>query len=212
MLSVTDTGCGMDSATQARIFEPFFTTKDPGRGTGLGLATVEEIVKEHSGYIWLNSQVGVGTTFRIFFPVHRPEDPVIARRSDPKLQLPADGSETILLVEDDASIRNLIRQNLQSNGYRVLEAADGLEAIRQSRRENKIIDLVVTDVVLPRMSGQQLATLLLQDRPKLKVLFLSGYTEDTVTANGGIRHGMGFLPKPFTPTALTAKIREMLDS
>lgn len=211
MLSVTDTGCGMDAATRARIFEPFFTTKEPGRGTGLGLATVEEIVKEHSGYIWLNSQAGVGTTFRVFFPSHRPEKLATAPRSDPKLRLPGAGNETILLVEDDPSIRSLIRQNLQSNGYRVLEAGDGLEAIRRCRQEKNRIELVVTDIVLPRMSGQQLATQLLHDRPDLKVLFLSGCAEETVTANGGIQHGVEFLAKPFAPTALTTKIREMLD-
>jgi signal transduction histidine kinase len=211
MLSVTDTGCGMDTETQAHIFEPFFTTKPPGSGTGLGLATVEEIVKEHGGYIWLNSQLGVGTTFRIFFPSHRPEQRPPARRSDPKLGITSWGNETILLVEDDKTIRSLLRQNLQTNGYRVIEAGDGLEALRQSRQEKNRIDLMVADVVLPRMNGQQLAAQLLQDRPNLKVLFLSGYSEETVIANGAIGQGMGFLAKPFTPTALATKIRDLLD-
>jgi DNA-binding response OmpR family regulator len=208
-LTVSDTGYGMDRLTQARIFEPFFTTKEPGQGTGLGLATVYGIVTQSGGEISVASQPGHGTTFRILLPAS-------ARVADDRADAhehaaTSGGSETILLVEDDTLIRNLVRTVLRKEGYTILEAADGHEALRIAREHPESIDLLVTDVVMPLMSGRELAEQLSQIRSQLKVLFISGYTDDAVVRHGLLMASVEFLAKPFSPLKLAAKVREVLD-
>jgi CheY-like chemotaxis protein len=209
MLSVTDTGCGMSEETQSRIFEPFFTTKGPGKGTGLGLATVYGVVKQSGGYIYVYSEVDRGTTLKIYLPQ------VIAELDKPtgETVVPgrARGSETILFVEDEQSVRDLVRQYLTGTGYSVLEASDGARALKIAEGHAGPIHILITDVVMPHLSGPDLATQLVASRPDLKVLFISGYTDDTVFRHGVLEGGVAFLQKPFNLKALAAKIREMLD-
>jgi two-component system cell cycle sensor histidine kinase/response regulator CckA len=209
MLSVSDSGVGMDEATRARIFEPFFTTTGPGKGTGLGLSTVYGIVKQSHGFIWVDGEVGQGTSFRILLPqvteaprTDRPE-PTVASTS---------GTETILLAEDNAGLRKLATRILKPVGYTVLEAATGEEALRLLERQEAPVHLLLSDVVMPGMSGQQLAERLAQTRPEMKVLYMSGYTSDTVVRHGVLEAQMPFLNKPFTAAALLRKVREVLDS
>jgi PAS domain S-box-containing protein len=209
MLSVSDSGCGMDAATQARVFEPFFTTKERGRGTGLGLSTVFGIVRQSAGTIWLSSEKGKGTTFKIYLPV--------AKAAAEKVTwLPVEparlhGSETVLVVEDEEGVRKLVRSILQRNGYRVLEAKDGADALRVAEQQPNI-DLLLTDVVMPHMSGAETAMRLLAIRPGLKLLYMSGYTDNAVVLHGVLRSEAAFVQKPITPNALLAKVREVLDS
>lgn len=209
MLSVTDTGCGMSEETQSRIFEPFFTTKGPGKGTGLGLATVYGVVKQSGGYIYVYSEVGRGTTFKIYLPR------VIAELDKPGGEAIASGrgrgSETILFVEDEQSVRELVRQYLTSTGYSVLEAPDGARALKIAEGHPDPIHILITDVVMPHLSGPDLAAQLGASRPDLKVLFISGYTDDTVFRHGVLEGGVAFLQKPFNLKALASKIREVLD-
>jgi PAS domain S-box-containing protein len=207
-LTVDDTGCGMDAATLARLFEPFFTTKGPGKGTGLGLATVYGIVKQSEGFIDVDSEVGRGTTFHVHFPIVPGQaesralaEPVLAPR----------GTETILVAEDEAGVRDIARLALESHGYRALTARDGEEALAIAQEAADEIDLLVTDVVMPEMSGPRLAEKLRAREPGLKVLFLSGYTEDAVLRHGIQQAQVHFLQKPFTPFALAKKVREILD-
>ena len=209
MLAVTDTGTGMDAETQARIFEPFFTTKERGKGTGLGLSTVYGIVVQSAGTIWVYSEPGVGTTFKIYFPEAVEE----MRRPEPLIRpaVPAGGSETILLVEDDPAVRGLAEQVLSRHGYGLLVAPTPALALDMAREHGERIDLLVTDVIMPGMTGRELAGQLRAVRPELDVLFMSGYTEDAVAGPDGLMDGAEFLPKPFTPDGLARKVRAILD-
>jgi hypothetical protein len=210
MLAVSDTGHGMDKETQQRIFEPFFTTKDKGKGTGLGLSTVYGIVQQSGGYVWVYSEVGRGTTFKIYLP--RVED-----EADPPepvagpVATRAEASETLLLVEDEASVRELLRELLETAGYSVLEASGPAEALQIVESRPQPIQLLITDVVMPEMTGPELARRLAEMRPGLRMLFLSGYTEGVVADKGLLADGAHFLQKPFTGDALEAKVREVLE-
>jgi PAS domain S-box-containing protein len=209
MLAVSDTGSGMDAETQAHIFEPFFTTKPVGEGTGLGLSTVFGIVQQSGGHIWVYSEPGKGTTFKIYFPrvAARPE-PVEPRRAVG----PAAGSETILVVEDEDGVRKWIRSVLKRAGYTVLEARSGAEALLQCQNHAGAIHLVLTDVVMPQMSGRELADRIAAIRPEIKPLFMSGYTGNAVVQHGALDPQAPFLQKPFTTASLAAKVREALGS
>src|SRR5213079_1806540 len=210
MLAVTDTGCGMDEATKARIFEPFFTTKETGKGTGLGLATVYGVVKQSGGDIWVYSEPGQGTSFKVYLPrVTEAPEPT---RPGPAAAAPLRGSETVLLVEDDEMVRTLTRRMLEARGYTVLSASRGEDALGVVERHDGPIDLLVTDVVMPGMSGRAVAQRLLELRPGLKVLYLSGYTDDAIVRHGMLEPGIAFLQKPFSADALARKVREVLDA
>jgi CheY-like chemotaxis protein len=207
MLSVSDTGSGMSEEVLAHVFEPFFTTKDVGQGTGLGLATVHGIVKQSGGHIEVTSKVGEGTTFRVYLPlIEEPPTPI-----PPDLSLAAKGHETILLVEDEDMVRHMTKMILQQNGYTVLEAANGPEAVRVAESHRGAIHLLMTDLVMPHLSGRQVAERLTAMRSGLRVLFLSGYTEDEIVHQGVESATTDLLHKPFTLAALTNKVREVLD-
>ena len=206
LLTVSDTGEGMDAATQVRVFEPFFTTKQKGKGTGLGLSTVYGIVKQSGGYIWLSSEPGKGTTFLVYLPrVDEAIEPAAAPKPTGKLE----GSETILVVEDEQSVRQLVRRVLQRFGYTVLLASAPSEATDLISSTSPI-HLLITDVVLPQMSGRALADQLLPQQPGMRVLYMSGYTDDAIVHHGVLDQGTPFLQKPFTPDALARKVREVL--
>lgn len=210
MLAVSDTGCGMAAETQARIFEPFFTTKEIGKGTGLGLATVYGIVKQSGGSIWVYSEVSHGTTFKIYLPWVA--GPVEAANIGPDNPEPVRGSETVLLVEDEEVVRDMVRDMLEDSGYRVIEAKDGNEALFLSKRHRGEIQLMLTDVVMPQMSGRELAELLTIQRPNMSVLYMSGYTDDAIVHHGVLKEGTAFIAKPFSPDTLARRVREILDA
>jgi two-component system cell cycle sensor histidine kinase/response regulator CckA len=209
MLAISDTGVGMDGDVQAHLFEPFYSTKEPGKGTGLGLATVYGIVKQSGGSIFVYSEPDHGTTFKVFFPR-------VDRTADIP-DLPTDttgaftGTETILLVEDQAEVRLVTRETLTRHGYTVIEATNGREALLAARNHRGRIDLLVTDVVMPSMSGRELAERFVQEQPEVRVLYMSGYTDDTVVQQGILEGGVAFLQKPFRPAALLQKVREVLN-
>ncbi|MGH7580406.1 MAG: PAS domain S-box protein [Gemmatimonadales bacterium] len=208
-IEVSDTGIGIGTAHHARIFEPFFTTKDPGKGTGLGLSTVYGIVQQSGGHVTLESAPGRGATFTVFLPRHIGSGPAPASKVD-RRRLPG-GTETLLLVEDEAAVRSSARRLLERQGYHVLEARHGADALRIVEESNRPIDLVVTDLVMPEMGGKELAERLRAHRPALKVLFMSGYTEKVITAGGVMPPNTGFVEKPFTVEQLMRRLREILD-
>jgi signal transduction histidine kinase len=210
MLAVSDTGTGMDEETQARIFEPFFTTKELGKGTGLGLSTIYGIVKQSGGNIWVYSEVGRGTTFKIYLPRVDAEAQQYKHISATEEAL--SGTETILLVEDEQMVLKLARQILATQGYRVLEAKNGEAALRMCAHDQGPIDLLLTDVIMPEMSGPELAERLHRLRPELRVLFMSGYTDDAIVHHGVLEEGANFIQKPFAPDVLARKVRQILKS
>jgi len=210
LLAISDTGVGMDDATKARLFEPFFTTKEPGRGTGLGLATVYGIVKQSGGYIWAYSELGHGTTFKIYLP--RVAETPVPPESTTGTPIPVRGSETVLVVEDQEEVRQLTKRVLEARGYAVLAARNGAEALEIVARHPTRIHLMITDVVMPGMNGRELAELACAKRSDLKVLYVSGYTGEAVLQHRLLEPGVAFLQKPFTPDALARKTREVLDN
>ncbi len=209
-LIVSDTGEGMDSDTLSRIFEPFFTTKEQGKGTGLGLATVYGIVRQSGGHVWAYSELERGTTFKIYLP--RVDDMPPSSEHEHTSGEERSGSETILVVEDDRALRDLTESILASRGYRVLAAETPEEVDAACQRVGFSVDLVLTDVVMPVMSGREIAARVVDQCPKVKVLYMSGYTSDAIVHHGVLDRGIAFLQKPFTPTSLVAKVREVLDA
>jgi PAS domain S-box-containing protein len=209
VLSVSDDGCGMDDAVKARIFEPFFTTKETGKGTGLGLATVYGIVKQSGGNIWVYSEPGRGTTFKLYFP--RELSAVEAYSWTVKKAVRARGDETILVVEDDNSVRYLAKEILEMSGYHVMAVANGGEALLTCERYEGAIRLVLTDVIMPQMSGRELGERLAVIHPEIKILFMSGYTDNAIVHHGVLDAGVNFIGKPFNAAGLTLKVREVLD-
>jgi PAS domain S-box-containing protein len=213
MLTVTDTGCGMDARTQEQVFEPFFTTKEVGKGTGLGLSTVYGIVKQSDGSVWVKSEVGHGTTFMIYLPRVNKQATAISADEHAALSL-SRGTETVLLVEDETQVRELARQLLETEGYTVLESVNGEEALAICERSQVNINLLLTDVVMPQMSGRELAERLMPTHPQLRVLYMSGYTDDAIVHHGLLKDSNDpteFIQKPFTPDALARKVRAVLD-
>jgi two-component system, cell cycle sensor histidine kinase and response regulator CckA len=199
----------MTPEVQARIFEPFFTTKPIGQGTGLGLSTVYGIVKQSGGYVWVYSEPGQGSVFKIYLPAAQASTPDDRRTES--LQLPANGTEKILVIEDEDIVRNLACRGLKDHGYTVVEARNGIQALRYIRDHPGTIDLVITDVVMPEMGGRELAQQLIRYEPDVPVLFMSGYTGDDVVHRGLLDPEAPFQQKPFTPVGLATKVRSMLD-
>ena len=209
LLTVTDTGPGMDAATRAKIFEPFFTTKETGKGTGLGLAVAHGIVHQSGGEIEVDSEVGVGTAFKVYLP--RFDDPVLAPGDRMAPSPLTGGAETVLLVDDEAALRELIRRVLESHGYSVLVARDGDEAVRVSEAHAGAIQILVTDVIMPGATGTEVTEIISVDRPEMKVLYVSGYSEESIVRRGLLGSGRAFLSKPFALTLLLRRVRELLD-
>ena len=210
LLSVSDNGTGMSQKTKSQIFDPFFTTKQQGKGTGLGLSMVYGIVMQSDGYIWVDSEVGQGTTFKIFLPTE--VEPDIGAESFETAMVTATGSETVLVVEDDTMLRNLSQKILNNCGYEVFVASHGEEALELCREQGGAFHLMLTDVVMPGMSGRELAERVQPLYPKIKVLYMSGYTDDTTVRHGIVDRRINFIEKPFTPESLAVKVREVLDA
>ncbi len=208
MMAISDTGCGMDQKTLSHIYEPFFTTKEPGKGTGLGLATVYGIIKQSQGHIWVYSELDKGTTFKIYFPR------IIENKDqEEKEKIPQEslyGSETILVVEDETMVRNTICRSLREFGYTIIESGNGNEAHAICEQNKDRIQLMLTDVIMPEMNGRELANRIQSAYPKIKVIFMSGYTENAIVHQGILEEGITFLQKPFTPENLLIKIRAVL--
>jgi two-component system, cell cycle sensor histidine kinase and response regulator CckA len=210
LLVISDTGCGMNAEIRAHLFEPFFTTKEKGKGTGLGLSTVYGIVQQSGGHIWVYSEPDKGATFKIYLPI-------IEEESAEKGSLPArpdssHGWETILVAEDESLVRSLACLSLRKKGYQVLEAADGEEALKILTQRANSIHLIITDVVMPQISGRELARKAKLLQPEIKILYMSGYTENAIVHHGVLEPGLEFIPKPFSPGALSRLVREILDS
>jgi CheY-like chemotaxis protein len=210
MISVSDTGLGMDKETQSRMFEPFFTTKEKGKGTGLGLSTVYGIIKQSGGYIFVQSEVGQGTTFSIYLP--RVQGTMEPHSATPDWRTAAGGSETVLLVEDEESVRQLVRETLETKGYHVIEAENGNAGLAAAEAHKATIDLLITDVIMPAMGGHELVQRLVESRPAIKVLYLSGYSEDAIVDQNTGESSKAFLQKPFTLQNLARKVREVLEA
>jgi CheY-like chemotaxis protein len=210
VLSVSDTGCGMDEATQSHLFEPFFTTKEKGKGTGLGLAMVYGIIKQSGGYILVDSTAGKGTTVTLYFPSTKQE----ARPLTPEVlpSAPAAGKETVLVAEDQEEVRNLVEEILAVQGYTVLKASNGDEALRLGRTVKKPIHLLLTDMVMPGMNGKELAERMQKIFPGMKVILMSGYADDGIIQWSTVMQGMDFLQKPFRVETLIRKVRNVLDA
>jgi len=206
-LAISDTGSGIEKEILPKIFEPFYTSKEQGKGTGLGLAMVYGIVKQAGGFVWVYSEVGRGTTFKIYLP--QVDEPASATELQ-EAPMPARGWETILLVEDEASLRALAREILEKHGYRVIEAASAEHAIEIAQGLAEPIQLLVTDIVLPGMNGRALAEAMLTARPELRVLYMSGYTDDVIARRGVLESGTLLLEKPFTARALLERVRTAL--
>ena len=209
MLTVSDTGSGMDKKTQEHIFEPFYTTKGVGEGTGLGLSTVYGIVKQSNGFVWVYSEPGHGSTFKVYLPKAKGDVEVEEKKRASVSEL--GGSETVLIVEDDKSLRKLARTLLKQRGYTILEAENGEDALKVSKEHEGPIDLLITDVVMPQMSGKETAERLQPLYPHMKVIYMSGYTDNAIVRHGVLAPGLNFLEKPFSPEALARKVREVLD-
>jgi CheY-like chemotaxis protein len=209
MLAVSDTGCGIDEETRERVFEPFFTTKEVGKGSGLGLSTVYGIVRQSNGSIELHSELEKGTTIKVYLPSPSPSQ--VSRDQSSAKGADLDGNETILLVEDEEMLRELSADILAMYGYNVIAAATGTEALELSGKENSTVDLLLTDVVMPGMSGKRLADELRSFIPGIKVLFMSGYADEIIAEHGILDEESSLINKPFTPEGLARKVREVLD-
>jgi CheY-like chemotaxis protein len=211
MIAISDKGIGMEDEIAERIFEPFFTTKEKGKGSGLGLSTVYGIVKQSNGFVWVYSEPGIGTTFKVYFPATLAGTPA-AQNQEAMAAMDAKPTETILVVEDEAPVRALACRILKDRGYKILEAADGLEALRIAQEYSAEINLVVTDVIMPGISGSTLVVRLQAARPGVKALFISGYTGNAIVDHGILDSKCAFLQKPFTMDGLIRKVRSVLNS
>jgi len=211
LLAFSDTSCGMDQATLSHAFEPFFTTKTKGKGTGLGLSVVFGIIKQSGGHIWLYSEPGKGTTFKIYLPTFEQDSGPLDRGVESQ-EPPAGGGETVLLVEDDDLVRDLAGISLRNYGYTVLEATDGFEALKICSSHQSPVHILVTDVVMPGMNGRELAEGIKSLCPAIRVLYISGYTDNAIVPHGVLDAGTAFLQKPLTPATLARKVREVLDA